>query len=69
MKIEYYPIHGRGSAGDKFQLARIQDENGDLHKGKFDQARHFGSEAELRQYLSGVLGLDESGIHLSRMSL
>lgn len=69
MKLEYYPIHGRGDRGDKFQLARIKDENGNYHKGSFDQARHFASESELKDYLAGALNVDASELQLSKMSL
>jgi len=69
MKLEYYPIHGRGEDGTKFQLARIKDEAGNLHKGAFDQARHFASETELKGYLAGVLNVDEASLQLAKMSL
>lgn len=69
MKLEYYPIRGRGEDGTKFQLARIKDEAGNLHKGEYDQARHFASEDELKGYLAEVLKLDEGSLHLSKMSL
>lgn len=69
MKLEYYPIRGRGVDGSKFQLARIKDEAGNLHKGAYDQARQFGSEDELKGYLAGVLSVDESTLDLSKMSL
>ena len=26
MQVKYYPIRGRGERGDKFQLARFEDE-------------------------------------------
>ena len=70
MKLDYYPIHGRGERGDKFQLARIQDEAGNYYKGAFDQARHFDSEGELREYLaSEVLKVDAASIELKKMNL
>lgn len=69
MKLEYYPIRGRGVDGSKFQLARIKDEAGNTHKGVYDQARQFESEADLKGYLAGVLSVDESTLDLSKMSL
>ena len=69
MKLKYYPIRGRGEDGTKFQLARIKDEAGNLHKGEYDQARHFASEAELKGYLADILKVEESSLELSKMSL
>lgn len=67
MKLEYYPIRGRGETGEQFQLARIKDESGNMYKGEYDQARHFGSIAELSVYLAGVLKVDESELVLEKM--
>ena len=69
MKVEYYPIRGRGEAGDKFQLARLQDEQGNTYKGQYDQARHFASEEELVSYLAGVINVAEGDITLAKMHL
>ncbi len=69
MKLEYYPIRGRGEGGLKFQLARIKDEAGNLYKGQYDQARHFASEDELKSYLAGIVNVDASQLQLSKMSL
>lgn len=69
MKIEYYPIRGRGSDGLKFQLARLRDESGNVYKGQYDQARHFGSEQELRDYLATLVGIDAGSIELVKMNL
>lgn len=69
MRLEYYPIRGRGEDGLKFQLARIQDENGNLYKGRYDQARHFSSEVELKTYLASVVGVAESDLVVSKMNL
>jgi hypothetical protein len=69
MKLAYYPIRGRGEGGSKFQLARLQDENGNGYKGEYDQARHFGSEAELKTYLASVVNVSEDQLQLSTMSL
>jgi len=69
MKIAYYPIRGRGEDGLKFQLARIQDESGNLYKGRYDQERHFSSEEEIREHLVDVLNLGEVDIQLELMSL
>ena len=67
MKLEYYPIRGRGAAGDQFQLARIKDENGNMYKGEYDQARHFGSLKELSTYLAGVVKVAEADLVLEKM--
>ena len=69
MKLEYYPIRGRGADGEKFQLARIKDEEGNYYKGAYDQAKHFSSEQELKGYLAGVLNVDEASLEISKMSL
>lgn len=69
MKLEYYPIRGRGENGLKFQLARIQDENGNFYKGQFDQERHFSSEQELKSYLAETLKVTETELQLGKMSL
>ena len=69
MNLEYYPIRGRGVSGDKFQLARIKDEAGNMYKGQFDQAMHFSSEAELKSYLAGALSVAESELSIAKMDL
>ena len=69
MKLEYYPIRGRGDNGDCFQLARLSDENGENYKGRYDQARHFTSEQDLKDYLAGLVNVDASSIELSKMAL
>lgn len=69
MNIEYYPIRGRGEGGLKFQLARIVDEQGNMYKGQYDQARHFGSEDEVKAHLAEVLSVDGASIELKKMSL
>ena len=55
--------------GDKFQLARVKDEAGNMYKGQFDQAMHFSSEAELKTYLAGVLSVAEGELSISKMDL
>ncbi|MAV75223.1 MAG: hypothetical protein CL691_01195 [Cellvibrionales bacterium] len=69
MNLEYYPIRGRGPEGDKFQLARIIDDQGNMYKGQYDQAKHFGSEQELKAYLSKMLDLPEAELSIKKMSL
>ena len=69
MKIEYYPIRGRGEGGAKFQLARLRDESGNTYKGQYDQARHFGSEAELADYLATLVNQPAEAITLEKMHL
>ena len=69
MKIEYYPIRGRGEDGLKFQLARIVDSSGNTYKGQYDQARHFSSEAELKSYLASVVNVSEAEIEIAKMNM
>ena len=69
MKLEYYPIRGRGENGDCFQLARLRDEAGENYKGRYDQARHFTSEQDLKEYLAGLVSVDASAIELTKMVL
>ncbi len=69
MKIEYYPIRGRGEGGQKFQLARLRDEAGNTYKGQYDQARHFASESELVDYLATVVQQPADAITLEKMHL
>ncbi len=69
MKLEYYPIRGRGELGDKFQLARVRDESGNYFKGKYDQARQFSSEAELKTYLADMVSVPESELDIKLMHL
>lgn len=69
MNIEYYPIRGRGEGGQKFQLARIQDENGKMYSGQYDQERHFSSEEEVKEHIAEVIKLPVDQFTLSRMVL
>ena len=69
MHLEYYPIRGRGLLGDKFQLARLIDDQGNMYKGIYDQSKHFGSEDELKDYLAKLLELDLDNFTLSKMNL
>ncbi len=52
MNLEYYIIRGRGEGGQKFQLAKLEDESGNNYKGEYDMARHFGSIEEMQQYVA-----------------
>lgn len=52
MNLEYYIIRGRGDGGQKFQLAKLEDETGNKYKGEYDMARHFGSIEELKTYIA-----------------
>lgn len=52
MNLEYYIIRGRGEGGSKFQLARLEDENGNTYKGQYDMARHFSSIDEMKSYIA-----------------
>ena len=69
MNLDYYPIRGRGEQGTHFQLARIQDANGNMYKGQYDQARHFASEDELKAYLSDIVNVAAADIQLTKMHL
>lgn len=69
MNLEYYPIRGRGEQGDKFQLARVVDENGNVYKGQYDQAIQFASEAELKSYLADMVKVPEADLTISKMHL
>lgn len=52
MNLEYYIIRGRGEGGQKFQLAKLEDETGNNYKDQYDMARHFGSIDEMKQYIA-----------------
>ncbi len=52
MNLEYYIIRGRGENGQKFQLAKVEDEQGNNFKGQYDMARQFTSIDELKTYLA-----------------
>lgn len=52
MNLEYYIIHGRGDGGLKFQLAKLEDENGNKYKGEYDMARHFANTDEMKEYIA-----------------
>lgn len=69
MHLEYYPIRGRGLLGDKFQFARLMDDQGNMYKGVYDQSKHFESEDELKEYLADLLGVEINSLVLSKMSL
>ncbi|MEM8547182.1 MAG: hypothetical protein AAGF46_03360 [Pseudomonadota bacterium] len=69
MNVKYYPIMGRGERGAKFQLARFEDENGEMYKGQYDQEHHFGSEEEVKEHIAGVMKMDPADITLVRWDL
>lgn len=52
MNLEYYIIRGRGDGGQKFQLAKLEDEAGNTFKGEYDMARHFSNIEELKTYIA-----------------
>lgn len=52
MKLEYYIICGRGEGGRFFQLAKLQDSNGNHYKGQYDMSRHFASIEEMNSYIA-----------------
>ncbi|MFT6101848.1 MAG: hypothetical protein ACJATV_000580 [Granulosicoccus sp.] len=52
MNLEYYIIHGRGEGGLKFQLAKLEDDSGNMYKGEYDMARQFGSIDELKAHIA-----------------
>ncbi len=67
MNVEYYIIRGRGEGGQKFQLAKLQDEKGNIYKGQYDQSRHFGSTEELKSYIAEVVKCDQNQLTISPM--
>ena len=50
-------------------LNYIKDENGNMYKGKFDQERHFASEAELKSHLAEIVNVAEGDLSLAIMNL
>lgn len=70
MNLTYYIIRGRGPGGQKFQLAKLEDESGNDFKGQYDMARHFESIDELKSYIAkDVVKQDEASITLSAMNI
>ena len=69
MQVKYYPIRGRGERGDKFQLARFEDESGNMYKGQYDQERHFGSEDEAREHIAEVMNVSADTLTLVKWDL
>lgn len=70
MTLSYYIINGRGAGGQKFQLAKLEDESGNNFKGAYDMARQFGSIDELKAYIaSDVLKQDASSFELAAMNI
>ena len=69
MKLSYYIINGRGDDGLKFQLAKVEDENGNTYKGQYDMARHFSSKQELREYLAGIVDCAEDDLTIEPMRI
>ncbi|ODS23460.1 hypothetical protein AB835_08860 [Candidatus Endobugula sertula] len=65
MNLEYYIIRGRGEGGQKFQLAKLEDETGNNYKGEYDMARHFSDIDEMKNYIANEVvkkPLDELSI-------
>jgi hypothetical protein len=52
MNLEYYIIRGRGEGGQKFQLAKLEDDSGNTYKGEYDMARQFSSMDEMQNYIA-----------------
>lgn len=70
MNLEYYVIPGRGEDGTKFQLARLQDEDGNTYKGQYDMARHFGSIEEMKDYIAAeVVNKPAADLSLQAMNM
>ena len=68
MNLSYYIIRGRGEGGQKFQLAKLEDETGNKFKDQYDMGRHFGSLEELKSYIATeVVKQDEASIELTPM--
>lgn len=70
MNLEYYIIRGRGEGGQKFQLAKLEDESGNNYKGQYDMARHFGSIDEMNKYIAeDVVKKPLSDLSISPMNI
>lgn len=52
MNLEYYIIRGRGEGGQKFQLAKLENDSGNTYKGEYDMARQFSSMDEMQNYIA-----------------
>jgi hypothetical protein len=55
MNLEYYIIRGRGEGGQKFQLAKLEDDSGNTYKGEYDMARQFTSMDEMQNYIADAV--------------
>jgi len=70
MNLTYYIIRGRGEGGQKFQLAKLEDESGNNFKGEYDMARHFGSLEELKSYIANdVVKKEEASFEIAPMNI
>lgn len=69
MQVKYYIIRGRGEDGKKFQLANLEDEQGNIYKGQYDQARQFASIDELEGHIAEVVKCEKSELNISPMKM
>ena len=70
MNLEYYIIRGRGEGGQKFQLAKLEDETGNQYKGEYDMARQFASIDEMKSYIaSDVVKKPLESLSISAMDI
>jgi hypothetical protein len=70
MNLEYYIIRGRGDGGQKFQLAKLEDETGNKYKGEYDMARHFSDIDEMKAYIaSDVIKKPLADLSISAMNI
>lgn len=70
MNLEYYIIRGRGEGGQKFQLAKLEDETGNKYKGEYDMARQFASIDEMKSYIaSDVVKKPLESLSISAMDI
>lgn len=69
MHVKYYIIRGRGEGGLKFQLARLEDEQGNNYKGLYDMAKQFASVEELKTHIADVVKVAENDLQISAMNL
>ena len=69
MNLNYYIIRGRGENGLKFQLAKVEDDQGNTYKGQYDMGRQFSDLDEVKAHLSEVVNVPASEITLTAMNI
>lgn len=69
MHLDVYLIRGRGERGDRFQLAMVQDGQGNYFKGEYDQTRHYSSLDELKESLAAMVKVKSAELTITEMVL